>query len=56
LFIGGENVGIVKFAKTGKLNNWNTAEMKVAFKKGGNFIKVVSAGKGLHLDAIAITK
>ncbi|MBW8016691.1 MAG: DUF1080 domain-containing protein [Planctomycetes bacterium] len=56
LFINGKSAGKIAFAKTRKASQWKTVDMKVSLIKGGNYIKVVSLGKGPNLDALALTK
>ena len=36
--------------------SWKTVDLKVAFKKGGNIVKVVAVGDGPNLDALAVNK
>jgi hypothetical protein len=56
VLVNGEKAGRVKFAATKGWSDWNTVDMKVTFKKGGNFVKVVAVGKGPNLDALAVNK
>ena len=56
LFVNGKKTGVVSFIKTKKATDWKTADMKVDLIKGGNYVKVVSFGKGPNLDALALTK
>ena len=56
LYINGQKSGMVKFAGTGKWENWKTEDVTVTFKKGGNFVKVVAINAGPNLDAMAINK
>ena len=56
LFVNGQKVGRIDFAATGSWTNWTMADIKVNFKKGGNFVKVVAIGAGPNLDAMAVNK
>ncbi len=56
LFINGKKAGKIAFKSTGQWTNWKTVQAKVTFKKGGNFVKVMSIGNGPNLDAVAVTK
>ena len=56
LYVNGKKGGKIAFSKTRKANQWKTVDVKVDLVKGGNYIKVVSLGKGPNLDALALTK
>ncbi len=56
LIVNGKEAGTIPFAKTKSWTDWQTVKMKVNFKKGGNFVKVVAIGEGPNLDALAVTK
>ncbi len=56
LFVNGQRAGQIDFAATKSWTNWKTVDMKVNFKKGGNFVKVVAIGSGPNLDALAVNK
>ena len=56
LHVNGQKVETLAFASTEKWNNWKTVETNVAFKKGGNVVKVVAIDAGPALDALAVNK
>ena len=56
LYVNHKKVGQVNFAKTKNGKQWKTVDFKADLAKGGNFLKVVSTGKGPNLDAVAVTK
>lgn len=56
LLVNGKNAGRVVFAKTKKASQWKTVDVKVDLVKGGNYVKLVSLGRGPNLDALALTK
>ncbi|MBN2211397.1 MAG: DUF1080 domain-containing protein [Sedimentisphaerales bacterium] len=56
LHINGQKAGILEFSSTGNWKTWQTIEAKAAFKKGGNFVKIIALESGPNLDALAVTK
>jgi hypothetical protein len=56
LFVNGQKTGTIPFKDTKKWTTWETVDVKVDLKKGGNFIKVVAVGDGPNLDALAVNK
>ncbi|MBL7106000.1 MAG: DUF1080 domain-containing protein [Phycisphaerae bacterium] len=56
LFVNGKKVAKIDFAATKSFENWKTTDIKVNFKKGGNFVKIVAIGAGPNLDAMAVNE
>ena len=56
LYVNGQKAGTIPFAGTGNFDTYKTVKIQAEFKKGGNFVKVVSIGDGPNLDALAVTK
>ncbi len=54
LFVNGQETGVLKFDSTGGWTTWQTEDVSVQLKKGGNFVKVVTIGNGPNLDAMAV--